>query len=310
MPPREQILGESASTIEARDDHGDDFFAETSQLTSVIPTKKRAFVEVLTRANEKLRSVFGLEIVELRARRKGDLDDPQTQAQTQAQTQRKKKRRRRKDDASDASGSEEEEEDGEMATAKALIAEMTKPNPLPLPEDEAAAEAAQADSGAVLQWEKADASQTGALGLLGIRTVILCIILSLGRSVPDDQLHSLLRRLGLHRDTVLPYASKDGTGEKLTLDKYLDLLARKRYLEKAESGGTGGQPKVIEWRWGAREAEFSEKAAGAFIEKIFFDQAESDSDDEDGEAIRAREANRKRVRNELERAAGGPLTET
>lgn len=42
----------------------------------------------------------------------------------------------------------------------------------------------------------------------------------------------------------------------------------------------------------------------------FFDQAESDSDDEDGEAIRAREANRKRVRNELERAAGGPLTET
>lgn len=118
------------------------------------------------------------------------------------------------------------------ALPAALIAEMTKPNPLPMPEDEAATEAAQADSGAVLQWEKADASQTGALGLLGIRTVILCIILSLGRSVPDDQLHSLLRRLGLHRDTVLPYASKDGTGEKLTLDKYLELLARKRYLEK------------------------------------------------------------------------------
>lgn len=100
------------------------FFAETSQLTSVIPTKKRAFVEVLTRANEKLRSVFGLEIVELRARRKGDLDDPQTQAQTQAQTQRKKKRRRRKDDASDASGSEEEEEDGEMATAKGELSTL------------------------------------------------------------------------------------------------------------------------------------------------------------------------------------------
>lgn len=62
--------------------------------------------------------MFGLEIVELRARRKGDLDDPQTQAQTQAQTQRKKKRRRRKDDASDASGSEEEEEDGEPTAAK------------------------------------------------------------------------------------------------------------------------------------------------------------------------------------------------
>lgn len=61
--------------------------------------------------------MFGLELVELRARRKGDLDDPQTQAQTQAQTQKKKKRRRRKDDASDASSSEEEE-DGEPAAAK------------------------------------------------------------------------------------------------------------------------------------------------------------------------------------------------
>lgn len=114
---------------------------------------------------------------------------------------------------------------------QALIEQMTRPNPLPMPEG-GEDEATLADSGAVLQWEKADASATGSLGLLGIRTVILCIILSLGRSVPDDQLHSLLRRLGLHRDTVLPYASADGTDEKLTLDKYLDLLARKRYLEK------------------------------------------------------------------------------
>lgn len=40
----------------------------------------------------------------------------------------------------------------------------------------------------------------------------------------------------------------------------------------------------------------------------FFDREESDSEDE--EAARVREANRKRVRTELERAAGGPLTET
>lgn len=232
-----------------------------AKLTPVIPNKKRAFPELLHRANERMRSVFGLEIVELRARRKGDLDDVQTQA---TQTQRKKKKRRRRDDGSDASGSEEEEDDdGEAVAAKSkldalhsmklmsvpmsktyivrsslpapLIAEMTRPNPLPQPESESAAAIAAQDSGAVLQWEKADASQTGSLGLLGIRTVILCIILSLGRSVPDDQLHSLLRRLGLHRDTILPYTSKDGVGEKLTLDKYLDLLARKRYLEKVMS---------------------------------------------------------------------------
>lgn len=37
---------------------------------------------------------------------------------------------------------------------------------------------------------------------------------------------------------------------------------------QVEFGGTGGNPKTTEWRWGAREAEFSEKAAGAFIEKM------------------------------------------
>lgn len=87
------------------------------ELTAVIPTKKRAFVEVLTRANEQMRSVFGMEIVELRARRKGDLDDPQTQA---TQTQRKKKRRRRRGDESDASESSDGEE-GETVTAKSEL---------------------------------------------------------------------------------------------------------------------------------------------------------------------------------------------
>lgn len=81
------------------------------QLTTVIPKEKRAFQEVLDRANKEMRSVFGLEIVELRARRKGDIDDI---GATQTQTQRKKKKKRRRnedlDAESEASASEEEEE--------------------------------------------------------------------------------------------------------------------------------------------------------------------------------------------------------
>lgn len=51
-----------------------------------------------------------------------------------------------------------------------------------------------------------------------------------------DTLHGFLRRLNLHRDTVLPYKSADVAGDPMTLDKYLDLLAKQNYLEKVGDG--------------------------------------------------------------------------
>lgn len=58
----------------------------------------------------------------------------------------------------------------------------------------------------------------------------------------------------------------------MTLDKYLDLLTKQNYLEKVKitnHGGAGGEDgTTIEWRWGNREVEFSEKAAASFIEKV------------------------------------------
>ncbi len=41
------------------------------------------------------------------------------------------------------------------------------------------------DSGALLRLEKADGSSTGGMGLLGVKTVILCLMLCLGRVVKD-----------------------------------------------------------------------------------------------------------------------------
>jgi hypothetical protein len=48
----------------------------------------------------------------------------------------------------------------------------------------------------------------------------------------------------------------------MTLDKYLDLLHRQQYLEKktVASQVGNGDAAQFEWRWGNREAEFSEKA--------------------------------------------------
>lgn len=56
----------------------------------------------------------------------------------------------------------------------------------------------------------------------------------------------------------------------MTLDKYLDQLAKYNYLEKKTTPGPGGAEEgaLIEWRWGSREVEFSEKAAAAFIESM------------------------------------------
>ena len=54
-----------------------------------------------------------------------------------------------------------------------------------------------------------------------------------------DVLYTRLRRFGLEKDAVLPYKSADSTGlpypQKMTLDKYLDILVRQGYLEKVSS---------------------------------------------------------------------------
>jgi hypothetical protein len=43
---------------------------------------------------------------------------------------------------------------------------------------------------------------------------------------------SLLRRLGLRRDTILPFGSADGHRTFMSLETYMDHLAKQNYLEK------------------------------------------------------------------------------
>jgi hypothetical protein len=56
----------------------------------------------------------------------------------------------------------------------------------------------------------------------------------------------------------------------ITLDKYLDVLAKQNYLEKIRTAAPDGveENATIEWKWGPREAEFSEKAAAQFIVNV------------------------------------------
>lgn len=66
----------------------------------------------------------------------------------------------------------------------------------------------------------------------------------------------------------------------MTLEKYIDVLAKQNYLEKVgfrktlltrqmkRSNPSAPEGFSYELRWGSREAEFSEEAALAFIERL------------------------------------------
>lgn len=75
-------------------------------------------------------------------------------------------------------------------------------NPVPLPvgdnlTDEEVKER-EADSGALLRWEKGDGTASGSIALLGVRTVILCLVLCLGRVVQDSACREGIRSQQTH----------------------------------------------------------------------------------------------------------------
>ncbi|WWC63856.1 uncharacterized protein I303_106461 [Kwoniella dejecticola CBS 10117] len=304
-------------------------------IKNVLPNNARAYNAVFLRAQTILRNTVGCELVEVRPRGKGAAQNGEVQA-TQNGGKDKGKGRARQN-----GNNEEDENDDEAAPTQSkksssstnayilrsilpprLLAAMSNPSPLPLePEAE---DAAGEDFGALLAWDKGDGTSSGHIALLGIRTVILAIVMTMGRVIADDVLHAYLRRLNLKRDTILPYSSPDSKEPYLTLDKYLDLLAKQNYLEKVRipGHGHGEGGDTFEWKWGQREVEFSEKDAATFIEQITLgeedEESSSEEEDQDRDRDRRRRRNgqekvdRKAKRNKLKadiaKAAGGELT--
>ncbi|WWD06919.1 hypothetical protein V865_005016 [Kwoniella europaea PYCC6329] len=310
---------------------------------NVLPNNPRAYNLVFDGAQKILRESVGCELVEVRGRGKGAIADGDIPAGAGAGGRKGKGRARQNGNGNNENEEEDDDENapaptqtqkGKSASTKAyilrsiippdLLAAMSNPSPLPLGlEDE---DEAGKDSGALIQWEKGDGTSSGHIALLGIRTVILAIVMTMGRVVSDDLLHAYLRRLNLRRETILPYSSTDSKEPPLTLDKYLDLLAKQNYLEKVKIPGHGhGGERVeqFEWRWGQREVEFSEKDAAKFIEQIILGaEDESSSSEEEGEADNGRRnrrgrgqgqrvdklARRNKLKEDIVKAAGGELT--
>lgn len=43
------------------------------------------------------------------------------------------------------------------------------------------------DSGALIPWDKADGTGSGSVQMMGIRTVILCLVMCSGRTISDGE---------------------------------------------------------------------------------------------------------------------------
>ncbi|OSD02310.1 hypothetical protein PYCCODRAFT_1477861 [Trametes coccinea BRFM310] len=192
-------------------------------------------------------------------------------------------------------------------------------------------------TGSIIAWHHAD-----QLASVGILYVILALILVEGRSINDNDLRAILKRLQLPSNASIPLSSQS-TSQNLSIDAYLNQLARQGYLDKHRLGGGGrGAPKrarasqhgtqavsgahddsvlaAYEWRWGPRaHAEVGERGIAQFVSEFMAvrpGMGGADNEGEDGESEDAvgapeDEGTRKRVEiifKGIERAAvGAPL---
>ncbi|KAL7278017.1 hypothetical protein ACG7TL_007977 [Trametes sanguinea] len=194
-------------------------------------------------------------------------------------------------------------------------------------------------TGSIFAWHHAD-----QLAPVGILYVILALILVEGRSINDNDLRAILKRLQLPSNASIPLSSQS-TSQNLSIDAYLTQLTRQGYLDKHRLGGGGrGAPKrarasqhgtqaasgahddsvlaAYEWRWGPRaHAEVGERGIAQFVAEFMAVRpgiGEADDEGEDGESedavgVPEDEGTRKRVETifkGIERAAAGaPLAD-
>lgn len=77
-----------------------------------------------------------------------------------------------------------------------------------------------ADPGSIIDWRTGDASGSGSVEMLGIRTVILCLVMVFGRVISDGQLlpREPLAQLTSSRQLArLPLTSESLSGYSSTL---------------------------------------------------------------------------------------------
>ncbi|KAF7314545.1 MAGE domain-containing protein [Mycena kentingensis (nom. inval.)] len=290
----------------------------------VLGSNTRAFGRVFAVAQGILQSTLGMEMVELRTR--AELDPDAAKANEVGEDGRNAAGVKKK---ASAAGSKtyilrstlSPELIAAMATTHEDILEVEAEDDPSEDEDD---DYSVKNYGNMLAWSKAD-----QLAPLGILYVILALILVSGRTIGDQDLRTMLKRLNLTGTTVIPFTpASTHPGNALSLDAYLTQLIKQGYLDRAQVGaaadaakakgkgrgaGAGKRARVsaadeeagmaYEWRWGPRAAsEVGEQAIGKFIAEFMVGQqlgdVEEEDDDEEGagagrSAARARKQKQK-----------------
>ncbi|KIP01274.1 hypothetical protein PHLGIDRAFT_97080 [Phlebiopsis gigantea 11061_1 CR5-6] len=297
----------------------------------VMGSKSRRFGEVLARAQQILSNTFGMQLVELQTR---PAEEEKDKKEDKAQEKNKDK---------NAPGIKKKAPTG---TKSYILRSVLDPQLIKLatvPDDDLLRlEKGEFDAdpelnaedeypvpeptGAIIAWERGDQLQS-----IGLLYVVLSFILVHGRSISDNDLRTLLRRLRLTANTQVPRDARASL-QHYTLDQFLSTAIRQGYLDRqrigeakgaqkkrgrasATQGGNNDDAVILEWRWGPRAmAEVGEQDIARFVADFMVERTRGDVDSEDDEGGNAHEdPETKKMRDGMlkgiGKAAGGNLAE-
>ncbi|KAL0953796.1 hypothetical protein HGRIS_004980 [Hohenbuehelia grisea] len=299
----------------------------------VLGSSSRAFTIVFEKAQEILRSTFGMEMVELRSR--AEVNKTANGANDEDDLDEARKAAGIKKRAA-AIGSKTYIlrsnldpiiiEESLQTDEKILEEEMAD---APSDDDDDDDAASSRSYGSIIAWNSTD-----HLAPIGFGYVVLALILVSGRVLGDNELKAYLKRLGANLTSKLRFGMH-ATQRNMTVDKYLEELIRHGYIERQRVGdnqktgkgrGKRARPGAdddtgaqYEWRWGNRAySEVGERGIAQFVAEFMVGDEDAD-EEEDAEAGGSRHARRGRQADDkskfskmvrgIERAAGGELAD-
>ncbi|PLW05218.1 hypothetical protein PCASD_25340 [Puccinia coronata f. sp. avenae] len=293
----------------------------------LLGSQTRQFDKLIEQCNVELTSVFGMELVELRARGYNP---------GEVVLQNELKRQSQKNSQAPRDGEDEDlptkSNKGKASTKQYVLRSSLDPSLIKkiaqivddeIPENDANEEDWNQPNDAILDWKHGD--ELAHLGILGF---ILALILMHGRSIENAQLLNYLKRLKIG-DNWQPPSTRSCAHPPGTLGSLLNQFSKQGYLECAQKGskagrsgasqaairrqsqnhGAGETNQEMEWRWGARsEIEFGEVQIAEFMSDIYRSATGRVADQSHPE--QRRQVRHEKLMSDIAKSAGSALQDS
>ncbi|KNZ49228.1 hypothetical protein VP01_513g5 [Puccinia sorghi] len=300
----------------------------------LLGTQTRQFDKLLDQCNVELTSVFGMELVEMRAR---GFNAGEVLLQSQLKRQSLKNSQAAHDGEDDDLPSKSQKVKGSSkqyvlrsSLNPSLLKKITQLVDDEIPDNEANEEDCNQPTNSILDWKHGD--ELGHIGILGfILALILMHERALDNTVPylAAQLLIYLKRLKIG-DNWHPPSTKGCAHPPPTLMALLSQFTKQGYLECTQQGskaGRGGPPQAVmrrqsqigsnetnqemEWRWGARaEIEFGEHQIAEFMSDVYLAATGKVSDQTQPDNPANRQARHDKLMKHIAKAAGSALQDS